>query len=98
MAFPSDCASDAFCAVAQSLLGANARLMLRGTIKSPDSFAIFAGVSDVKIGSGLTISNAGFEIQAGAETSVGITGSIVFADPPITLTSRIFLSTSGVVL
>ncbi len=98
MAFPSDCASDAFCAVAQSLLGANARLKLKGTIKSAGNFAIFAGVSDVRIGSGLTISNAGFEIQAGAETSVGITGSIVLTNPPITLTSKIFLSTSGVVL
>ncbi len=78
MAFPIDCASDTFCAVAQSLL---ARLMLRGTIKLADSFAIFAGVSDVKIGSGLIISNAGFEIQAGAETSAGITGYIVLADP-----------------
>lgn len=98
MAFPSDCTSDLFCAVAQSLLGADAKLMLQGTFESTSSFSIIAGVSDIKVGSGITISNAGLEIQVGTETSVGITGSIVLSDPAITLTSKIFLSTSGVVL
>ncbi len=98
MSFPSDCSSDLFCDVAQFLLGHDAKLVLRGTMSSGTRFTAFAGVSDVTVGSGIVISNAGYEIQAGTETSVGITGSIVLANPPITLTSRIFLSTSGVVL
>ena len=98
MSFPSDCASDAFCAVAQFLLGENAMLLLHGTFQSSTNFAVFAGVSDFSVGSGLIISNAGLEVQAGTETTAGITGSIILSDPPITLTSRIFLSTSGVVL
>ncbi len=98
MSFPSGCSSDLFCAVAQFLLGADAKLVLRGTASSATSFSVFAGVSDVTVGSGIVISDAGFEIQAGVKSSVGITGTIILANPPITLTSRIFLSTSGVVL
>ena len=98
MSFPSDCSTDAFCAVAQSLLGADARLMLQGAFTSNTRFSAFAGVADINVGNGLTIGSAGLEVQAGAETSVGLRGSIVLSDPPITLTSRIFLSISGVVL
>ncbi len=98
MGFPEDCSENAFCAVAQYLIGIDAQMMLNGNVVSASSFTALASVSDLVLGSGLTLSNAGFEIQAGAETSVGITGSIALTNPPITLTSRIFLSTSGVVL
>ncbi len=99
MSLPDDCSTDVFCAVAQFLLGEDARLSIRGSVESASRFSLFAGVSDISVGSGLTISNAGLEIEAGAPTTtVGITGSIILSNPPITLTSRIFLSTSGVVL
>ena len=98
MSFPPGCSSDSFCAVAQSLLGPSARLILQGSMDSTSQFSLFAGVSELTVGSGLTISDAGLEVEVGAQTSIGITGSIVLSNPPITLTSKIFLSTSGVVL
>ena len=97
MGYPANCASDAFCAVAQYLLE-DSTINLRGTMQSANSFRLFAGVSQISVGSGLVIRDAGVEVNAGAQTSIGITGSIVLRNPPITLTSKIFLSTSGVVL
>ena len=95
MRFPPDCASDAFCAVAQFLLGENAQLDVRGTIASATSFTLFAGVD---FGAGIVMSQAGFEIKGGTTNSVGIVGAIDLSNPDITLTGRVFLSTSGVVL
>ena len=98
MQFPNDCSSDAFCAVAQSLLGSNAQLSLQGTIASTTSWSLLAGVSDINLGSGITMSQAGVEIRGGALNSVGIIGIVDLSDPDITLAARVFLSTSGVVL
>ena len=98
MQFPADCSSDSFCAVAQSLLGANAQLSLRGTIASTTSFSLFAGVSNINLGNGVVMSEAGVEIRAGTVTSVGIVGEVDLSNPDITLAARVFLSTSGVVL
>ena len=44
--FPPGCSSDAFCAVAESLLGPQAQLNLHGTIASITSLTLFAGVSN----------------------------------------------------
>ena len=98
MQFPPNCSSDALCAVAQSLLGANARLNLEGTIASTTSYTIFAGVSNINLGSGIIMSEAGFEIHGGTNNRVGIVGVIDLSNPDITLAARVFLSTSGVVL
>ncbi len=98
MKLPDDCSTDAFCAVAQFLLGEDARIIIRGTVESANRFSLFAGVPDISVGRGLTISSAGLEVEAGAPTTAGITGSILLSNPPIMLTSRVFLSTSGVVL
>ena len=98
MQFPADCSSDAFCAVAQSLLGEAAQLNLQGTIASATSFSLVAGVSNINLGSGIVLSQAGVEINGGAVNSVGIVGAVDLSDPDITLTGRVFLSTSGVVL
>ena len=98
MQFPSDCSSDPFCAVAAYLLGENAQLNLQGTIASTTSFVLSATVSNINLGSGIVMTEAGVEIQGGAENSVGIVGSVDLSDPDITLTARVFLSTSGVVL
>ena len=96
--FPSGCSSDAFCAVAQSLLGADARLNLQGTIASVTSFSLVASVSNINLGGGIVMSEAGLEIHGGTENSVGIFGTVDLTNPTISLTARVFLSTSGVVL
>ena len=98
MQFPSDCSSDEFCAVAAYLLGASAQLNIQGTIASTTSFSLTAGVSNINMGSGVVMSEAGVEIHGGTENSVGIYGAVDLSDPDITLTARIYLSTSGVVL
>ena len=97
MQFPPNCSSDAYCAVAQSLLGENAQLNLHGVIAST-TYTLFAGVSNINLGSGIVLSEAGFEILGGAENRVGIVGAVDLSDPDITLAARIFLSPSGVVL
>ena len=98
MQFPPDCSSDTFCAVAQFLLGADAQLNLQGTIASATSFSLVASVSNINLGGGIVMSEAGVEIQGGTENSVGIVGAIDLSNPNITLAARVFLSTSGVVL
>ena len=98
MKFPPRCSSDAFCAVAQFLLGADVRLNLKGTIASITTFNLFAGVSNINLGSGIVMSQAGFEIKGGTRNSVGIVGIVDLSNPDITLAARVFLSTSGVVL
>ena len=98
MQFPPDCSSDAFCAVAQSLLGEDASLNVKGTISSLSSFSLKAEVANINLGDGIVLSGAGFEIEGGEENSIGIFGSVDLSNPDITLTGRIFLSQSGVVL
>ena len=98
MQFPPTCSSDTFCAVAQSLLGENAQLSLYGTIASTTSYSLFAGVSNINLGSGIVMSEAGFEIHGGTDNRVGIVGAVDLSNPDITLAARVFLSTSGVVL
>ena len=98
MQFPPDCSADAFCAVAAFLLGPDAQLNIQGTIASATDFSLVAGVSNINLGSGIVMSEAGVEIKGGLENSVGIFGAIDLSDPDITLTGRVFLSTSGVVL
>ena len=98
MKFPRQCSSDAFCAVAQSLLGANAHLNLKGTIASVVSFTLFAGASNINLGKGIIMSKAGLEIEGGLKNRFGIVGTVNLSNPDITLAARIYLSTSGVVL
>ena len=98
MMFPPGCSSDAFCAVAQFLLGKDAQLNLQGTIASLTSFTLSAGVSNINLGSGIVMSQAGVEIKGGTTNSIGIVGAVDLSYPDITLAARVFLSTSGVVL
>ena len=98
MQFPPDCSSDLLCAVAQFLLGEDAQLTLKGTIASATSFTLFAGVSNINLGSGVVMSEAGVEIKGGTTNSIGIVGAVDLSDPDITLAARVYLSTSGVVL
>ncbi len=98
VSWPQDCSSDPFCAVAQALLGTDTRFMLQAAYSSTTSFSLFAGVNDLQLGSGLTLSEAGLLISVGTESKVGIQGSMVLSNPPINFTGGIFVGIQGVVL
>ena len=95
--WPSNCARDVFCAIAKRLLRGN-KLTLQGTMETTKKFTLSAGVSDVRLGSGVVLQRAGLQVTAGIETSYGIVGSIHLKNPGITLSAEIRLGTRGVVL
>ena len=97
MRWPPDCSSDAFCAVAQSALGPNARFVLAGTIQNARSFTFSASLSDVRLGS-VVLAEAGLEVTVGNQAEVGIFGSVTIPNPALTLTGAIRVGTRGVVL
>ena len=97
--FPSDskCGMDPFCKVVKLLLPADTVLNIDSTIISPTSFNLVASlVGDIDIPGGLTITQAGMEIRAGEDTSIGIVGKISFLG--IDFTTRVYASASGVVI
>lgn len=98
MTWPADCSSDAFCAVAQALLGADASFMLQATYSSATSYSLSAGLDNVQLGGGLTLSDAGLIISVGTSVRVGIQGSMVLTNPSLTFTGGISVGTQGVVL
>ena len=97
MRWPPGCSDDAFCAVAQSALGPDARFMLAGTIRNARSFTFSASLSDVRLGS-VVLTEAGLEVTVGNQAEVGIFGSITIPNPALTLTGAIRVGTRGVVL
>ena len=97
MQWPSDCSADAFCAVAESALGSDARFVLGGTISDAKSFAFTAAVSDLQLGS-VVLAEAGLEVRVGIQTEVGIFGTVEINNPALTLTGAIRVGASGVVL
>ena len=96
--WPSNCARDKFCAVAQRLLGTNAKFSLQASIQSTKSFMLSAGVSNVKLGKGVIMQRAALQIQVGKQNSVGIEGTIHLSKYGITLTAGIRVGSRGVVL
>ena len=97
MQWPSDCSADAFCAVAASTLGSDARFVLEGTITDAKSSTFTAAVSDLQLGS-VVLAEAGLEVMVGIQTEVGIFGTVEISNPALTLTGAIRVGTSGVVL
>ena len=97
MQWPPGCSSDAFCAVAQSAVGADAKFSLQGTIANARSFTLTAAVTDVRLGS-VVLANAGLKVTVGNQAEVGIFGSVKLTNPAITLTGAIRVGTRGVVL
>ena len=95
--WPSDCSSDAFCNVANKLLG-GVKLSLEGTIANARSFTVTATVGDIKLGGGVVLLRAGMQFVAGANPSVGLVGSIELKDPKITLMAAIRVTVGGVKL
>ena len=95
--WPSDCSSDPFCNVANTLLG-GVKLGLEGTIANAQSFSLTATIGDLKLGGGVVLLHAGLQFVAGTNPSVGVVGSIELSDPEITLTAAIRATVSGVML
>ena len=98
MGFPPDCSKDAFCAVCQSILGMNAKLLLEATIVSSKSFRLTAAVSDLRLGGGVVLQRAGVQIEVGSTTSIGIVGYLKLRKPAITLGAAIRATPGGVKL
>ena len=96
--WPPNCAQDKFCAVAQRALGKNAQFSLQATIESASSFTLSAGVSDVRLGTGVVLQRAALQVMVGKETSVGIEGSIHLNKIGITLSAGLRVGSRGVVL
>lgn len=71
---------------------------MQGTIASSTSFTLFAGVSNINLGSGIVMSQAGVEIHGGTQNRVGIIGAVDLSNPDITLAVIVSVSTNGVVL
>ena len=84
--FPADCMGDAFCDFAKGALGSGATLHISATISSLREFSLTAGVTDIQLGSGLTLSEAALEFAIGMETFVGIRATLRLDDPPISFT------------
>ena len=95
--WPSDCNSDAFCAVMKTLLG-GAKLSLQGTITNARSFSLTATVGNLKLGGGVVLQQAGLEFVGGTAPSFGLVGSIKLNSPPVTLNAAIRVTVSGVKL
>ena len=96
--WPSNCARDKFCVVAQKVLGKNAKFSLQTSIESASSFTLSAGVSNVRLGAGVMLKRAALQFKVGTETSYGIEGSIHLNKYGITLSAGLRSSTRGVVL
>ena len=96
--WPPNCARDKFCAVAQRVLGKNAKFSLQASIQSTSSFTLSAGVSNVRLGAGVVLQRAALQIKAGQESSVGIYGEIHLSKVGITLSAGLRSGSRGVVL
>ena len=94
LSFPSTCSLDPFCLVARYLLNTDS-FNLHGVIANPNQFILHATVDDISLGSSLTISEAGIEIQVDDSRgiSVGIVGVIELTSPSLSFQSRVFFST-----
>lgn len=94
LGFPSTCSLDPFCLVAQYLLKTDS-FNLHGVIANQNQFILRATVDNITLGSALTITEAGIEIQVDDSrgVSVGIVGVIKLTSPSLTFQSRIFFST-----
>ena len=96
--WPSNCARDKFCAVAQRVLGKDAKCFLQATVEKATSFSLSAGVSNVRLGAGVMLQRAALVVKVGTESSVGIEGTIHLSKVGITLFAGLRAGTRGVVL
>ena len=97
LGWPANCASDAFCAVAQKILGAF-KLSLEATIANARSFSMTASIGNLRLGGGVVLVRAGLQIVVGPNPNIGVVGSISLTNPAITLSAAIRATVSGVKL
>ena len=88
------CLLNPFCAVVKHLLSVD-YLNFQGVIVSQQMFSFIATVDDIRITRGLTLRDAGLEIQVedGTAAKIGIVGSLVLSSPSLTFTARIYFNT-----
>ena len=97
LGWPNNCESDAFCAVAKTLLG-GIKLSLQATIANARSFTLTATVGKLNLGGGVVLLHCGLQIVSGTNPSIGLVGSIEMKKPAITLTAAIRATVGGVKL
>ena len=94
--WPPNCDDNAFCAVANALLG-GIQLNLIGTITNEHSFSLLASVGNLNLGGGVVLKHAGLEFVGGISPSFGLVGSIELKSPAVTLKAAI-RATTGIKL
>ncbi|XP_078704017.1 uncharacterized protein LOC144929017 [Branchiostoma floridae x Branchiostoma belcheri] len=94
---PTDCGQDLFCKVVKKLLGADIELKLLATLTTASDLYMKAVVgTPVTLADGIEMRDVGFEIEVGtSNNAIGITGSLEFETPPVTLRGGIGASQSG---
>ena len=97
LSWPSDCSTDQFCNVANTLLK-GFKLSIEATITSEQSFTMMAAIGHLKLGGGVVLLQAGLQFVGGPDPTVGIVGSIELKKPAITLNVAIRLTAGGVKL
>ena len=96
--FPQNCEGNQFCEFMKNAIGANATMRLRSTISSFSQFTFAAGVANIKLGDGLTLSEAGIEFKIGSENSIGLVATLKLVEPKLTFKGAIRLGTEGLVM
>ena len=91
--FPQNCEGNQFCEFMKNAIGANATMRLRSSISSFSQFTFAAGVANIKLGDGLTLSEAGIEFKIGSENSIGLVATLKLVEPKLTFMGAILLGT-----
>ena len=98
MKFPRHCGSDKFCKFAGKLIGHNAVLGLRATIRSATYYSVTAAVHNIRLGNRFTFYKAGLEIIGGTSTRIGLVGELKVNKPNLVFAARISVGTKGLTL
>ena len=93
--FGLDGCDDVMCKFLGAALGASASFQLSGTVESAESFSLSAGVADVALGSGVTITKAALEFEISAASSVGLACNLVIDKPPLLFSGALRASAVG---
>ena len=95
---PADCGGDMFCDLLSGALGKDANMQLSATITSLKQIYLRVLVNNIRLGSGLTLSQAGLEFALGAESYVGLTATLALSNPPISFTGSLRAGIQGLEL
>ena len=73
-------------------------MRLRSSISSFSQFTFAAGVANIKLGNGLTLSEAGIEFKIGSKNSIGLVAALKLVEPKLTFMGAILLGTEGLAM